>query len=261
MYQKGDPQLDVGQPRQVANSAVSVDETRHLPASPVGYSKGDAVLIPKAFLVVFSGGLRRELDYFKVIEQNPEKFPGLKLDFFVEDRFKTGHVPMVYQLALDKVDEYNTSSSPDAPDVFYVVTDVDLFLEHIQTYKPLFEAKNIGLIVNNPCLEVWLYYSKCGDKFEGFVFPVNPEALSSAVKTFVHSKTGGVSPRKAIFDIEVNIVNARNNYDEDANGIPSCFSTNMFLLAERMLPLLRPGLNSIKTEREALRRMWLEKSQ
>ena len=258
-YQKGEPQLEMGQPRHADKSVPVAEAKPPLPLSPVGYTKGDGMLSPMAFLVIFSGGERREEDYFKVIVQQPDKFPNLKLRFFVEDKYKAGHEPLVYRLALDKVDEYNASSSPDAPDDFFVVTDVDLFWQHILAYKPVFEGKGISLIVNNPCLEVWLYYSKLADKFEGFVAPANPEALSSAVKTFVHAKTGGVNPQKAIFDIEANIRNAQANYAIDEHGLPVRFSTNMFILAERMLPLVKPGLEAIAAEREAIKKAWLEK--
>lgn len=77
------------------------------------------------------------------------------------------------------------------------------------------------------------------------------------MKRFVHDKTGGVNPTKAIYDIETNIRNARATYVADANGIPTLFSTNMFELAERIQPLLKDGLEALKKiaeERAALYR-------
>lgn len=251
-YRKGEARLDVGDARNMP-VPVTVSKSSSIPLPPPGYTKEDGRVLPKSFLVIFSGGKRREEDYFRVIENNPDKFPSLKLKFYVEDRYKKHHEPLLFELSLNKVDEYNGSSNPDTPDDFFLLTDVDLFMPHILAYKQRFEQKGIHLIINNPCLEVWLYYSKRDDKFVGFVPPANPEALSDSVKKFVHLQTGGVHPKKAIFDVEVNIVNARANYSEDNNGIPCVFSTNMYLLAERMLPLIKDGLQVVIAERNRKR--------
>lgn len=143
------------------------------------------------------------------------------------------------------------------PDDYYVVTDVDLFMPHIVAFKPRLEAQGIKMMVSNPCFEVWLYYSKRMDRLDGFVPPANPDAISSEVKRFVHDKTGGVNPTKALYDIETNIRNARATYAADAKGIPTLFSTNMYELAERIQPLLKDGLEVLKKiaeERVALYR-------
>ena len=131
-----------------------------------------------------------------------------------------------------------------------MVTDVDVFMPHIIAFKPRLESQGIKMMVSNPCFEVWLYYSRRTDKFEGFVTPANPDALSSAVKTFVHTQTGGVNPMKALYDIETGITNARATYSEDANAIPTLFSTNMYVLAERIKPLLQGGLAVLRKQDE-----------
>ncbi len=247
-YQKGEAKLEIGDAR-TKHIPATVSETSSIVMPLPGYTKEDGRTLPKSFLVIFSGGMRREEDYFSVIENNPDKFLSLKLKFYVEDRYKKHHEPLLFELALNKVDEYNGSSDPETPDDFFLLTDVDLFMPHIMAYKQRFEQKGINLIVNNPCLEVWLYYSKRNDRFVGFVPPANPDALSDSVKQFVHVQTGGVHPKKAIFDIKANIANARANYLEDENGIPNVFSTNMFLLAERMLPIIEDGLLVVMAER------------
>lgn len=88
-------------------------------------------------------------------------------------------------------------------------------------------------------------YSK-GDAFK---------EAGEAKKTFVHKKTGGINPIKALYDIETSIRNARATYVEDANGIPALFSTNMYVLAEHIQPLLKEGLDTLQkkeAERAAL---------
>jgi hypothetical protein len=50
--------------------------------------------------------------------------------------------------------------------------------------------------------------------------------------------------------IEQNIKNAQIHYEEDENGIPKLFSTNMFALAEEILPLIDSELKKVIAENE-----------
>ena len=243
-YSKGDAFKEAGEAkkaRPVTNDKVEVSiETL------TGYTKGEGEMLPKAFVVIFSGGNVREPDYFKLVDRNPSLFPMLKLKILPEDRYYANHEPRVFTYAETETKAFRDSASPEQPDDYYVVTDVDVFMPHIITFKPRLEAQNIRMTVSNPCFEVWLYYSKRTDKLDGFVIPNNPEAISSEVKRFVHKKTGGVNPTKALYDIDINIRNARATYAADANGIPMLFSTNMFELAERIQPLLKEGLEALQ---------------
>jgi hypothetical protein len=176
----------------------------------------------------------------------------LKLKILPEDRYYANHEPRVFTYAQTETEAYRSSASTEQPDDYYVVTDVDLFMPHIVAFKPRLEAQGIKMMVSNPCFEVWLYYSKRPDRLDGFVLPTNYDAISSEVKRFVHNKTGGVNPIKALYDIATNIRNARAAYATDANGIPTLFSTNMFELAERIQPLLKDGLDALKKNAEEL---------
>lgn len=247
-YSKGEAFKEAGEAKK---TRPSVTEEAKLPiATQSGYSKGDGVVLPKAFVVIFSGGNVREPDYFKLVTVNPSLFPMLKIKILPEDRYYANHEPRVFTYAEMETKAYRESASEEQPDDYYVVTDVDVFMPHIIAFKPRLEAQGISMMVSNPCFEVWLYYSKRTDKLEGFVAPANPDALSSAVKTFVHTQTGGVNPMKALYDIETSITNARATYAEDGNGIPALFSTNMYLLAERILPLLKDGLAILRKQDE-----------
>ena len=59
-------------------------------------------------------------------------------------------------------------------------------------------------------------------------------------------------PEKAILSIYPNIENAKKNYNEDENGIPMLFSTNMYLLAEALLLLIEPELTNIIEENKRI---------
>jgi hypothetical protein len=243
-YSKGDPFREAGEAKK--EKPVATDQAEPSIRIVTGYTKGEGMVLPKAFVVIFTGGNVREPDYFKLVVLNPSLFPMLKLKILPEDRYYANHEPRVFTYAETETKAYRSSANKEHPDDYYVVTDVDVFMPHIITFKPRLESQGIKMMVNNPCFEVWLYYSKRTDRLDGFVAPKNPDAISSEVKRFVHDKTGGVNPTKALYDLETNIRNARTNYAVDANGIPTLFSTDMFILAERIQPLLKDGLEALQ---------------
>ncbi len=247
-YSKGDSFREAGEAKKAKPAAT--DKVEPPIETVTGYTKGEGLVLPKAFVVIFTGGNVREPDYFKLVVLNPSLFPMLKLKMLPEDRYYANHEPRVFTYAETETEDFRNSASPELPDDYYVVTDVDLFMPHIITFKPRLEAQGIKMMVSNPCFEVWLYYSKRTDRLEGFVAPKNPDAISSEVKKFVHEKTGGVNPTKALYDIETNIRNARATYAVDGHGIPTLFSTNMFELAERIQPLLKNGLEALRQKAE-----------
>jgi len=82
-----------------------------------------------------------------------------------------------------------------------------------------------------------------------FFQATNPLNISGKLKGWLPNVIpGGVKPLKAILNIYPNIENAKKNYTEDANGKPSLFSTNMYLLAENLLPLIEPELTNYINE-------------
>jgi hypothetical protein len=201
-------------------------------ASATKYSKAENVLQPKAFVVVFSNGEVREKNYFQWMMYHCAR---LRLEFFSN--------PVSPDDMLDgvksKKDEYASTAGEESPDTYYLVTDVDHFYTVILRCQSDYEKEGVKLIVSNPCFEVWLYYSKRDDMFDGFVMPENPLKLSQEVKRFLNEQIpGGCNPKTAIFDIKANIANARKNYDEDGSGIPVLFATSMFRLAEEVLPFI-----------------------
>jgi hypothetical protein len=65
-----------------------------------------------------------------------------------------------------------------------------------------------------------------------------PENSSQISKEFRRWMPTDINPTKAIFNICQNIRNAKSHYEQDDNGIPNLFSTNMFFLAEQILPFI-----------------------
>ena len=199
------------------------------------YKKKEGVLSPKSFFVIISGGEKRERQYFQLVS-NIDNFGRIKIQFLVDP--KQLYPDGLLETAISKQGRYKTSQE-DAPDKFFIVSDVDHFYNDLVRIKSKCEKIDISLIINNSCFEIWLYYGKFANKPTDFDIPVDKLKISQSFKTYLDRKVkGGVNPIYAIFDIFVAIDNARNNYEEDTNRKPKLFSSNMFLLAEEILPFI-----------------------
>ena len=105
--------------------------------------------------------------------------------------------------------------------------------------QPQCSKEHIGLIMSNPCFEIWLYYGKEDEPPNDFVAPMDKLKISQAFKTYLGTKVkGGVNPKKALYDIKSAINHAKKHYEKDDKGIPKLFSTNMFVLVSELLPLI-----------------------
>lgn len=238
---KEDVQIDTAE----SDSFEPEESVSSLETPATKYSKAEGILKPEVFIVVFSNGEVREKCYFQWIQRN---CPKLRLEFFANPISPDDLLKDV----ITKKAVYASTTDDDTPDTYYTVTDVDHFYNDIVRSKPLYQKEDIRLIVSNPCFEVWLYYSKCSDKFDGFIMPANQLKLSQEVKRFLNRKiSGGCNPKKAIFDIRQNINNAQKNYAVDAQQIPSLFATNMFLLAQDILPYIIAELNKAQEKSES----------
>jgi hypothetical protein len=244
-YEKSNPEKSVAQPQP---SKITVGEASSgvlVKDAGQNYRKKEGVQMPFTFIVIVSGGEVREKNYFKKIsDQN--RFRQIKIVFIAEPS-KLNPAGLL-ETAKCKQQHYQTSQEGE-PDKIFIVSDVDHFMDEISQIKPECKRLNISLIVSNSCFEVWLYYGKFDRKPDDFEIPEDILKISQTFKTYLDKKVkGGIDPRKAIFDIEKNIKNAKSNYTEDENGIPELFSTNMFLLAESLLPYLRNDLQKLIEE-------------
>lgn len=247
-YQKGNPNIPLQNGIFTKNPVRETDKI-NINNIPLEYQKVDSFEQPKSYIVIFSGGKRKELDYFNLIKKNESSFSNIKIEIFVEDRFgtKTNKLqfnPLIFNFAIEQTREYKEGASSLSPDKYFLITDVDHFKDAIIYHRNSCEQENINLIISNPCFEVWLYYSAHSDRFKKFNIP--KKGLSDAVKKFVNTSVkGGLNCKNAILNIEQNIENARNNYKEE-NNFPTIFSTQMFRLAEEMLPFIKNELELLK---------------
>jgi hypothetical protein len=229
-YGKPNPeQNSIATPKQreteirLVSSAVSIKDAGQ------NYRKEEGMRMPFAFLIIVSGGEKRERDYFKIVSVQ-SRFKQIKIEF-AADPLKLNPIGLL-ETAKSKQEHYKTSQAEGQPDKIFIVSDVDHFMDELLRIKPECEQLNVVLTISNPCFEIWLYYGKFGCYPTDFGIPPDPLKISKSFKTYLGEKIkGGIDPGKAIFDIIENIKNAKDHYAEDLNGIPKLFSTNMFLLA------------------------------
>lgn len=239
-YSKGNPEKEL-LPKQKKRTVEL--ETQQVPNNNIqieSYQKISIEEMPKAFFVIISGGQVREKDYLKIISAH-DRFKRIKLKFNADEKEL---IPdRMFDLALSKKAHYKTSQNQDdEPDKIYLVSDVDHFKKDLLRIKPKCEDEGFKLIISNPCFEVWLYYAYKSTKLN-MKIPKKESKISSNLKTWLGEKVkGGIEPNKVIFNIHSNIENAKNNYNEDENGIPTLFSTNMYLLANDLLQFIEPEL-------------------
>ena len=252
-YQKGNPEIDSLE-SAVTKRNVATSYSGEIVSAPNSrYTKPEASKVPQALFVIYSGGTEREKDYFRLIDRNTALFPFVRIEFHADPNFDEGGKPSIVRFATEKTKEYQESASKENTDHYFLITDVDHFELFLPAMQQECNASNIELIISNSCFEVWLYYAEKSNRPLDFVIPQNKLEISSAFKTWANAQIkGGLKPTKAIFNIGRNIANAKNNYVEE-NGFPTLFSTQMFRLAEQMLPFVNDGLEQLRNEIERRR--------
>ena len=214
------------------------------------YKKEDGTLQPKSFFVIVSGGEVRERNYFQIIS-NQDNFGRIKIEFVADP--KQLNPDGLLETAKYKQEHYKTSQE-STPDKIFIVSDIDHFYNDLVRISPECEKNNIPLIISNPCFEIWLYYGKIQNKPTDFSIPEDHLKISKSFKLYLGKKIkGGVNPKTTIFDVSIAIQNAKKNYEKDKNGIPKLFSTNMFILAEELLPLIDSELKKLNPQIEQKR--------
>lgn len=211
------------------------------------YRKEDGKRLPQAFYILVSGGEKRERDYFSLVEKHSDR---IKLEFCTDSARANPRRLLDY--AKERRDYYAKSESEENPDKVYLLSDVDHFECELRYIAPKCVQENFTLIISNPCFEIWLYYGRSSKPLSDFHIPEDKRKMSKALKGYLNDKVaGGIRPNEALFDVEVAIQNAKSSYRHDADKFPSLFSTNMFVLAEEILPLIQKELESWKKESES----------
>ncbi len=256
-YSKANLQIPV----EELSKSLQIDTTETkvvLANAPVGYKKEEPTEEPRYFIVIISGGEVREKNYFKIIS-DANRFTAIRVEFNADPNRLDPERMLEFSKYLQ---ERYQSSESENPDDYFLVSDVDHFMDELIKIKPQCDKLGLHLVVSNPCFEVWLYYSKRTDKLVNYPIPDQVEKISKKLKTWIDASSGirgGIDPIKAIYDIEQNIVNAKANYTVDANNRPDLFSTSMFLLAQKILPFISEDLAKLQKENEQRSQQYRQK--
>ena len=127
----------------------------------------------------------------------------------------------------------------DNGDVLFLVSDLDHYRASIEDSVSKDDWNNqYQLIISNPCIEIWFYYHFKEGKPDINAKKIVEKKMPKAMKT--HNNTivkGGVNHLLLanVNDMDIAIENSKRNFSMEENGIiPSLFSTQMHIVAEKL---------------------------
>jgi len=115
----------------------------------------------------------------------------------------------------------------------------NVFPERWTEVKP-YSAWNV--VQSNPCFEIWLYYHFYKEAPAPNMIDAHP-----SFKSFVSSAiSGGFNFQTDPVKVETAVDNAKTNFKCDRDGTPQYLSTEVFGLAEEIIPFVRQHLERLK---------------
>jgi hypothetical protein len=188
--------------------------------------------------VIFCEGEKREPGYFKYFKDMASQIK-IELVAHVDGRqTPTG----LFQTATEILLPDPTIQSPkydlrSGDEVWFVIdtddwgSDIAKLREKVGQYEGWYVAQS------NPCFEVWLYYHL------NHLSPVFEDIGTAHIwKRHLSDAHGGFNSAKQPIYLEVAIVNAKANF-AGVIGMPDPGGTEVYLLAEKILPLVKRELD------------------
>lgn len=204
-----------------------------------GYEKNEGVF-SYDIVYVISGGERKEwLFLLELITQ--KHIHSLRVVF--ESKANQGLQPYQMQELWKRIEVSREicvdgeNYQLDAVDRVFLLSDVDEFYEQLIQIEGKNEPEH-QWIISNPCFEMWLYYcfrdSPQGDL--AIIEPLPVSQRSQEMKKWCNKLIdGGMRPEKAFDNMETGIKNSERYYEEDSNGIPVLYATQMHKMAQHLL--------------------------
>lgn len=212
---------------------------------PPSMSKQEPILDTARYFLVLEGE-EKEPDYLKVLVRG-KAFRNLKIAYKSLSN-KKGDGNLIHKIVVfvknaiqnkEIEDKTGVKYSLNEIDKIYAVVDVDSLENEIATgVKQLSEAQ---WIISNPCFEIWLYYAFHNTPEEDFKLDeIDVSQRSQTLKTMLNQvHKGGIGGAQAFAEIHTAIVNAKQHYLLDRNGVPVLYATQMFIFAEQVLMTLK----------------------
>ena len=226
------------------------------PAAPPPIQEADPEgAISTSILFIISGGEKREIQYFQPINKTQRT---RRLAIALATRERQGLNPQqIHDTAQQFLQQgYFTTISREKIslqpcDTIHLLQDVDEFEPSIHTLRqsPLAQTQ---WIVSNPCFEIWLFYHHFDDPSilaAGLSKP--PAKRSQWLKQKLNTlKPGGFNPCNLHTLMETAIQNSQAHYTLKGNGLPDVFSTDMHLLASKIVSALGDEFNQMIQRRK-----------
>ena len=182
------------------------------------YSKNNTHkdLLPKALVVIIYLRSNPEMQqYFDTLRYN-ESSGRIQYIPIAPNAF--GSAQDLWAIIEALKNSYSSTAIAGQPDQLFVVGETEKYYDILAEVRPLCERENITLISCNPTFSVW--YDAIEPKGEG-----------------------GLKAFRALIDIEAAAQIAEKHYAPDQNGLPLPKTTNMYLLAKALVPLLSDFLS------------------
>jgi hypothetical protein len=124
----------------------------------------------------------------------------------------------------------------DEDEIWFII-DTDKWGKEVDTLRNcITKHQNFFVAQSNPSFEVWLYYH-----FE----KVKPKVAVENWKSFLNEVVkGGFNPNKHPVYIETAVLNSEANHSF-TNNQPDPITTELFLLARRILPLVKTDIDML----------------
>lgn len=188
-------------------------------------------------IYIFCEGRRKEYDYFNYFVGMDSRINIIVNQMGEEDNTTPSGV-------IQKAEEFVGKIDLEDIDEVWLVFDRDH--DKLDTRKPqIHEVRSVcssrenwNIALSNPCFEVWLYYH-----FSNEVPDFAGLEISSNWKTHLGvSISGGFDTRKHPLLIETALTNSKSVHSIDEKNEPLVCSTEVYLLAESILPLVKEKL-------------------
>lgn len=191
------------------------------------YSKNNTHkdLLPKALVVIIYLRSNPEMQqYFDTLRYN-ESSGRIQYIPIAPNAF--GSAQDLWAIIENLKNSYSRTAIAGQPDQLFVVGETEKYYDILAEVRPLCERENITLISCNPTFSVW--YDA-----------IQPQG------------EGGLKAFRALIDIEAAAQIAEKHYAPDQNGLPLPKTTNMYLLAKALVPLLSDflSLEYVSSEKE-----------
>ena len=182
------------------------------------YSKNNTHkdLLPKALVVIIYLRSNPEMQqYFDTLRYN-ESSGRIQYIPIAPNAF--GSAQDLWAIIENLKNSYSRTAIAGQPDQLFVVAETEKYYDILAEIRPLCERENITLIGCNPTFSVW--YDA-----------IQPQG------------EGGLKAFRALIDIEAAAHITEKHYAPDKNGLPLPKTTNMYLLAKALVPLLSDFLS------------------